>query len=156
MSEAGKINQKIKVWFGDYFNITDTIAIVTFFIGCGLRLGAYNYYTLETPLDSDIEDDKDPQNPVFLAGRLTYCLNIIFWYVRLLDFLAVNQQAGPYVMMIGKMVCQVGHTLLAFKSDMCYTNVLCGYWEVILCFFSFFINRLQICFTLLSLWLLYS
>jgi transient receptor potential cation channel subfamily M protein 7 len=24
--------------------------------------------------------------------------------VRLLDFLAVNQQAGPYVMMIGKMV----------------------------------------------------
>lgn len=107
MSEAGKINQKIKVWFGDYFNITDTIAIVTFFIGCGLRLGAYNYYTLETPLDSDIEDDKDPQNPVFLAGRLTYCLNIIFWYVRLLDFLAVNQQAGPYVMMIGKMVANM-------------------------------------------------
>ncbi|XP_041075477.1 transient receptor potential cation channel subfamily M member 7-like isoform X2 [Polyodon spathula] len=83
MSEAGKINQKIKVWFGDYFNITDCLAILTFFIGFGLRFG-----------------DQD----VFLAGRLGYCLNIIFWYVRLLDFLAVNQQAGPYVMMIGKMV----------------------------------------------------
>ncbi|XP_058851072.1 transient receptor potential cation channel subfamily M member 7-like [Acipenser ruthenus] len=86
MSEAGKINQKIKVWFGDYFNITDCLAILTFFIGFGLRFG---------------DDD------VFLAGRLGYCLNIIFWYVRLLDFLAVNQQAGPYVMMIGKMVANM-------------------------------------------------
>ncbi|XP_018432207.1 PREDICTED: transient receptor potential cation channel subfamily M member 7 [Nanorana parkeri] len=82
MSEAGKINQKIKVWFGDYFNITDTIALITFFVGCGLRLASYN-------------------------GRLIYCLNIVFWYVRLLDFLAVNQQAGPYVMMIGKMVANM-------------------------------------------------
>uniref|UniRef100_A0A8B9TSG5 Transient receptor potential cation channel subfamily M member 7 n=1 Tax=Anas platyrhynchos TaxID=8839 RepID=A0A8B9TSG5_ANAPL len=80
MSEAGKINQKIKVWFSDYFNISDTVAIVTFFIG---------------------------ENYVFVAGRITYCLNIIFWYVRLLDFLAVNQQAGPYVMMIGKMVANM-------------------------------------------------
>ncbi|MGH0134988.1 UNVERIFIED_CONTAM: hypothetical protein FKN15_008891 [Acipenser sinensis] len=86
MSEAGKINQKIKVWFGDYFNITDCLAILTFFIGFGLRFG-----------DGD----------VFLAGRLGYCLNIIFWYVRLLDYLAVNQQAGPYVMMIGKMVANM-------------------------------------------------
>uniref|UniRef100_A0A8C7E7N6 non-specific serine/threonine protein kinase n=1 Tax=Naja naja TaxID=35670 RepID=A0A8C7E7N6_NAJNA len=79
MSEAGKISQKVKVWFNDYFNISDTIAIITFFI--------VNY--------------------VFVAGRLTYCLNIIFWYVRLLDFLAVNQHAGPYVMMIGKMVANM-------------------------------------------------
>ncbi|CAJ0954934.1 unnamed protein product, partial [Ranitomeya imitator] len=106
MSEAGKINQKIKVWFGEYFNITDTIAIVTFFIGCGLRLGAYNY-NVDPLSDSDTDDDEDPYNSVFIAGRLTYCLNIIFWYVRLLDFLAVNQQAGPYVMMIGKMVANM-------------------------------------------------
>ncbi|XP_075064039.1 transient receptor potential cation channel subfamily M member 7 isoform X2 [Mixophyes fleayi] len=104
MSEAGKINQKVKVWFGDYFNITDTIAIMTFFIGCGLRLGAYKY-TLQDLDDSD--SDPDYGNYVLVAGRLTYCLNIIFWYVRLLDFLAVNQQAGPYVMMIGKMVANM-------------------------------------------------
>ncbi|XP_053573415.1 transient receptor potential cation channel subfamily M member 7 [Bombina bombina] len=96
MSEAGKINQKVKVWFGDYFNITDTIAIITFFIGCGLRFGAYKNIS-EDPL-------KEDSSYVLVAGRLTYCLNIIFWYVRLLDYLAVNQQAGPYVMMIGKMV----------------------------------------------------
>ena len=92
MSEAGKISQKIKVWFSDYFNISDTIAIISFFIGFGLRFGAK--WNLQNAYD----------NHVFVAGRLIYCLNIIFWYVRLLDFLAVNQQAGPYVMMIGKMV----------------------------------------------------
>ncbi|XP_069046581.1 transient receptor potential cation channel subfamily M member 7 isoform X3 [Lepisosteus oculatus] len=86
MSEAGKIGQKIKVWFTDYFNISDTLAIVTFFVGFGLRFGS---------------------GSVMIAGRIVYCLNIIFWYVRLLDILAVNQQAGPYVMMIGKMVANM-------------------------------------------------
>uniref|UniRef100_A0A3Q3E2Q3 non-specific serine/threonine protein kinase n=1 Tax=Labrus bergylta TaxID=56723 RepID=A0A3Q3E2Q3_9LABR len=86
MSEAGKISQKIKVWFSDYFNVSDFLAIVTFFIGFGLRLGG--------------ED-------TFVPGRTVYCLNIIFWYVRLLDILAVNQQAGPYVMMIAKMVANM-------------------------------------------------
>lgn len=83
MAEAGKISQKIKVWFSEYFNVSDFLAIVTFFIGCGLRLGG---------------------GDAFGPGRTVYCLNIIFWYVRLLDFLTVNQQAGPYVMMIAKMV----------------------------------------------------
>ncbi|XP_036399070.1 transient receptor potential cation channel subfamily M member 7-like [Megalops cyprinoides] len=86
MSEAGKIGQKIKVWFSDYFNISDTLAIVMFFVGFGLRYG---------------------KEDVFVAGRIVYCLNIIFWYVRLLDILAVNQQAGPYVMMISKMVANM-------------------------------------------------
>nr|XP_019935318.1 PREDICTED: transient receptor potential cation channel subfamily M member 7 [Paralichthys olivaceus] len=86
MSEAGKISQKIKVWFGDYFNVSDFLAIVIFFIGFGLRLGG---------------------GAAFIPGRTVYCLNIIFWYVRLLDILAVNQQAGPYVMMIAKMVANM-------------------------------------------------
>uniref|UniRef100_A0A8C2YGY8 non-specific serine/threonine protein kinase n=1 Tax=Coturnix japonica TaxID=93934 RepID=A0A8C2YGY8_COTJA len=97
MSEAGKINQKIKVWFSDYFNISDTVAIVTFFIGFVLRFGA----------KGNFGENTYRENYVFVAGRITYCLNIIFWYVRLLDFLAVNQQAGPYVMMIGKMVANM-------------------------------------------------
>uniref|UniRef100_A0A8C7JGX6 non-specific serine/threonine protein kinase n=1 Tax=Oncorhynchus kisutch TaxID=8019 RepID=A0A8C7JGX6_ONCKI len=82
----GKISQKVKVWFSDYFNLSDFLAIVTFFVGFGLRIGG--------------ED-------VLVPGRTVYCLNIIFWYVRLLDILAVNQQAGPYVMMIGKMVANM-------------------------------------------------
>ncbi|KAG7268500.1 hypothetical protein CRUP_025892 [Coryphaenoides rupestris] len=86
MSEAGKISQKIKVWFSDYFNVSDFLAIVTFFAGFGLRLAG---------------------GQAFIPGRTVYCLNIVFWYVRLLDILAVNQQAGPYVMMIAKMVANM-------------------------------------------------
>uniref|UniRef100_UPI0009B3E998 transient receptor potential cation channel subfamily M member 7-like n=1 Tax=Monopterus albus TaxID=43700 RepID=UPI0009B3E998 len=86
MSEAGKISQKVKVWFSDYFNVSDFLALVSFFIGFGLRLAG---------------------GDAFVPGRTVYCLNIIFWYVRLLDILAVNQQAGPYVMMIAKMVANM-------------------------------------------------
>ncbi|XP_027871107.1 transient receptor potential cation channel subfamily M member 7 isoform X1 [Xiphophorus couchianus] len=91
MSEAGKISQKIKVWFSDYFNVSDFLAISTFFIGFGLRLGGES---------------------TFIPGRTVYCLNIIFWYVRLLDILAVNQQAGPYVMMIAKMVANMFYIVI--------------------------------------------
>lgn len=83
MSEPGKFSLKIKVWFNEYWNFTDSLAIVLFAIGFGLRW-----------------TDK----PVQTAGRIIYCLDIIFWYVRLLDLFAVNQHAGPYLTMIGKMV----------------------------------------------------
>ena len=38
------------------------------------------------------------------SGRVFYCVDIIFWYVRILDIFSVNKYLGPYVMMIGKMV----------------------------------------------------
>ncbi|XP_075134506.1 transient receptor potential cation channel subfamily M member 6 [Leptodactylus fuscus] len=82
MSEPGKLLQKVKVWLSEYWNVTDFIAIVLFVIGFALRWA-------------------DP--PLQTAGRIIYCLDIIFWYTRLLDFFAVNQQAGPYITMIGKM-----------------------------------------------------
>ncbi|XP_075716581.1 transient receptor potential cation channel subfamily M member 6 [Rhinoderma darwinii] len=82
MSEPGKFSQKIKVCLSEYWNVTDFIAITLFVIGFALRWA-------------------DP--PLQIAGRIIYCLDIIFWYTRLLDFFAVNQHAGPYVTMIGKM-----------------------------------------------------
>ncbi|KAM8960568.1 transient receptor potential cation channel subfamily M member 6 [Pelodytes ibericus] len=82
MSEPGKFSQKVKVWLNEYWNLTDTIAIILFVTGFGLRWA---------------------EPPLRTAGRIIYCLDIIFWYTRLLDFFAVNQQAGPYITMIGKM-----------------------------------------------------
>ncbi|NWS89335.1 TRPM6 protein, partial [Toxostoma redivivum] len=82
ISEPRKFCQKVKVWIYEYWNFTDSVAILLFMIGFGLRWS-------------------DP--PVQTAGRLLYCLDIIFWYTRLLDFFAVNQHAGPYLTMIGKM-----------------------------------------------------
>ncbi|XP_018422030.1 PREDICTED: transient receptor potential cation channel subfamily M member 6 [Nanorana parkeri] len=82
MSEPGKFSQKIKVWLHEYWNLIDSIAIILFVIGFALRWA-------------------DP--PLQTAGRIIYSLDIIFWYTQLLDFFAVNQQAGPYITMIGKM-----------------------------------------------------
>ncbi|XP_066567246.1 transient receptor potential cation channel subfamily M member 6 isoform X1 [Amia ocellicauda] len=82
LSEPGKLSKKINVWFSEYWNITDVLAIVLFVIGFALRW-------------------KD--QPLQTLGRIIYCLDIIFWYVRLLDLFAVNQHAGPYLTMIAKM-----------------------------------------------------
>uniref|UniRef100_A0A3P8ZDJ4 non-specific serine/threonine protein kinase n=1 Tax=Esox lucius TaxID=8010 RepID=A0A3P8ZDJ4_ESOLU len=82
MSEPRKPSQKLKVWFGEYWNISDFLAILLFLAGLVLRWLSETYRT---------------------AGRITYCLDIIFWYVRVLDLLAVNQHAGPYLTMITKM-----------------------------------------------------
>ncbi|XP_041442727.1 transient receptor potential cation channel subfamily M member 7 isoform X3 [Xenopus laevis] len=94
MSEAGKLTQKLRVWFSSYLNINDTFAIITFLVGFGLRFGERDI----------IHDNDDKEDYIFIAGRLIYCLNIIFWFVKLVHILSVNQDAGPYVLIIGKMV----------------------------------------------------
>uniref|UniRef100_A0A8D0GS91 Transient receptor potential cation channel subfamily M member 3 n=1 Tax=Sphenodon punctatus TaxID=8508 RepID=A0A8D0GS91_SPHPU len=83
MSEPGKVLQKVKVWLQEYWNVTDLIAILLFSVGMVLRLQ-------DLPIRSD--------------GRVIYCVNIIYWYIRLLDIFGVNKYLGPYVMMIGKMM----------------------------------------------------
>uniref|UniRef100_A0A674PJL1 Transient receptor potential cation channel subfamily M member 3 n=1 Tax=Takifugu rubripes TaxID=31033 RepID=A0A674PJL1_TAKRU len=45
---------------------------------------------------------KEP--PLMSYGRVIYCVNIIYWYIRLLEIFGVNKYLGPYVMMIGKMM----------------------------------------------------
>ncbi|KAK1887609.1 Transient receptor potential cation channel subfamily M member 1 [Dissostichus eleginoides] len=83
MSEPGKLKQKISVWMEEYWNITDLAAICTFLFALMLRL----------------------QNEPYLGyGRVIYCIDIIFWYIRVLDIFGVNKYLGPYVMMIGKMM----------------------------------------------------
>ncbi|KAL2089082.1 hypothetical protein ACEWY4_015981 [Coilia grayii] len=83
MSEPGKIKQKINVWLEEYWNITDLVAISVFLLGLLLRL----------------------QNEPYMGyGRVLYCVDIIFWYIRVLDIFGVNKYLGPYVMMMGKMM----------------------------------------------------
>nr|XP_049573520.1 transient receptor potential cation channel subfamily M member 1 isoform X3 [Syngnathus scovelli] len=83
MSEPGKLKQKINVWLEDYWNLTDLGAIWVFVLGLLLRLH---------------------NEPYMGYGRVIYCVDIIFWYIRVLDIFGVNKYLGPYVMMIGKMM----------------------------------------------------
>lgn len=98
MSEPGKLLQKVRVWLQEYWNVTDLIAILLFSVGMILRLQ-------DQPFRSD--------------GRVIYCVNIIYWYIRLLDIFGVNKYLGPYVMMIGKMVSKGiwGHVTLSPEED---------------------------------------
>nr|XP_015827713.2 transient receptor potential cation channel subfamily M member 6 [Nothobranchius furzeri] len=82
MSEPRKLSQKLKIWFSEYWNASDFVAIVLFVVGFVMRWFADPYRT---------------------AGRIAYCLDIIFWFVRVLDLLAVNKHAGPYLTIITKM-----------------------------------------------------
>ncbi|XP_045144522.1 transient receptor potential cation channel subfamily M member 6 [Echinops telfairi] len=91
ISEPGKFTQKVKVWISEYWNLMETLAIVLFLVGFGLRWG---------------------DGPRHTAGRLIYCIDIIFWYTKLLDFFAVNQHAGPYLTMIAKMAANMFYIVI--------------------------------------------
>ncbi|XP_014327969.1 transient receptor potential cation channel subfamily M member 6-like isoform X1 [Xiphophorus maculatus] len=82
MSEPRKLRQKLKVWFSEYWNKSDFVAILLFLVGLSMRCHADPYRT---------------------GGHVAYSLDIIFWFIRVLDLLAVNQHAGPYLTMITKM-----------------------------------------------------
>uniref|UniRef100_A0A8D0AD59 non-specific serine/threonine protein kinase n=1 Tax=Sander lucioperca TaxID=283035 RepID=A0A8D0AD59_SANLU len=82
MSEPRKLSQKLKIWFSEYWNVSDFVAILLFLAGLALRWH---------------------EDPYRTAGRISYCLDIIFWFVRVTDLLAVNQHAGPYLTMITRM-----------------------------------------------------
>ncbi|XP_046871893.1 LOW QUALITY PROTEIN: transient receptor potential cation channel subfamily M member 6-like [Hypomesus transpacificus] len=82
MSEPRQPIKKLRVWFGEFWNVLDLLAILLFLTGLVLRCHEGKLRT---------------------AGRISYCLDIIFWSVRVLDLLALNQYAGPYLTMITKM-----------------------------------------------------
>ncbi|XP_032873449.1 transient receptor potential cation channel subfamily M member 6 [Amblyraja radiata] len=91
ISEPGKFSRKIKVWIQEYWNFNDSVAIILFAVGFGLRWA---------------------NQSLQIAGRIIYSLDIIFWFVRLLDFFAVNQHAGPYLTMIGKMTANMFYIVI--------------------------------------------
>ncbi|KMQ88634.1 transient receptor potential cation channel [Lasius niger] len=64
------------------WNPCDAAAIIFFQIGLALRL---RHSTLE-------------------IGRVIYCVDCIYWYLRILNILGVNKYFGPLVTMMGKMV----------------------------------------------------
>ena len=79
--------QKIKMWAGNRWNIWDFIGITFFVIGFVLRW-PYGFF-----LPS-----------LVVPARVFFVMDIMVWYIRLLDIFSVNKVMGPYVNMIGKMV----------------------------------------------------
>ncbi|RLU18437.1 hypothetical protein DMN91_008794 [Ooceraea biroi] len=82
ISEPAILSHKFSVWAWNMWNPCDAAAIIFFQIGLALRL---RHSTLD-------------------VGRVIYCVDCIYWYLRILNILGVNKYFGPLVTMMGKMV----------------------------------------------------
>ncbi|XP_041632706.1 transient receptor potential cation channel trpm isoform X6 [Drosophila kikkawai] len=81
-SEPVAITHKFSVWAWNMWNPCDGAAIILFLIGLAFRFR-------DTTMD---------------IGRVIYCVDSIYWYLRILNILGVNKYLGPLVTMMGKMV----------------------------------------------------
>ncbi|XP_033120583.1 transient receptor potential cation channel subfamily M member 1-like isoform X2 [Anneissia japonica] len=89
-SEPSKVFQKVEVWYEDYWNIHDTVAILLFLMGFGFRMNL----------------------PTLQAGRVIYSVDIVFWYLKFLDILSINIYLGPFVTMMGKMMRDMAYFIV--------------------------------------------
>ncbi|XP_069671775.1 transient receptor potential cation channel trpm isoform X1 [Periplaneta americana] len=81
-SEPVAISHKLSVWAWNMWNPCDAAAIIFFLIGVCLRFRVSSMQ----------------------VGRLIFCVDIMYWYLRILNILGVNKYLGPLVTMMGKMV----------------------------------------------------
>ncbi|XP_015190777.1 PREDICTED: transient receptor potential cation channel trpm isoform X4 [Polistes dominula] len=81
-SEPATLSHKFSVWAWNMWNPCDAAAIIFFQIGLALRF----------------------RHSTFDVGRVIYCVDCIYWYLRILNILGVNKYLGPLVTMMGKMV----------------------------------------------------
>lgn len=89
-SEPPTFGSKLNDWASSKWNLLDGFAVVSFFIGLGLRL----HPTTRS------------------AGHVVYCLDVMLWIIRLLDIFSVSKHLGPYVVMIGRMTVDMLYFLL--------------------------------------------
>ncbi|XP_071054078.1 transient receptor potential cation channel trpm isoform X4 [Onthophagus taurus] len=81
-SEPETFSHKFAVWVWNMWNPCDAAAILFFMVALVLRL----------------------QDDTMSIGRVMYCVNSVYWYLRILNILGVNKYLGPLVTMMGKMV----------------------------------------------------
>lgn len=73
-TEPVAISHKMAVWSWNMWNPCDATAILVFVVGMSLRL----------------------RPEMFEVGRVIYCINSIYWYLRILNILGVNKYLGKY------------------------------------------------------------
>ncbi|KAL3998389.1 Ion transport family protein [Acanthocheilonema viteae] len=90
VQEASTICEKIRVYFNRCWNYLTFLAIMTFFIGFAFRCNQLTRHSY---------------------GRIVLSCNIVFWYIKLLDFMGVHPRLGPYIQMTGKMIVNMMYIL---------------------------------------------
>ncbi|XP_033642515.1 transient receptor potential cation channel subfamily M member 1-like [Asterias rubens] len=98
MGEHGRTTlwQKMKMWASDKWNIWDLIGVLLYIPGFVLRLCSV----------AGIVPAEEPY------ARILFSLDVMVWYIRLLDVCSVNNVIGPYVNMIGRMIRDLAYFMV--------------------------------------------
>ncbi|XP_059155361.1 transient receptor potential cation channel subfamily M member 1-like [Physella acuta] len=86
-SEPVNIIMKLSVYISNVWNVLDTVGIGLFAVGVVMRF-----------IPATLND-----------AQLIYCVDIIFWNIRILEIYSVHKYLGPFVKIMGKLL-----------RDMCY------------------------------------
>lgn len=89
-AEPAQLLMKLRVYMANIWNIWDTCAILFFTLGVGLR---FNASTLQ-------------------ASRIIYIVDVVLWYIRILEVLSVNKYLGPYLKIIGKLLRDMSYFII--------------------------------------------
>ena len=97
MSEPKTLTQKLRIFCESYWNALTLFAVLMFL--CGVVLGGVALRK-SSVVAVGIRLADFPQH-----ARVMYTVNAVLWWVRMLGILSVHNRLGPYIMMVGKMVC---------------------------------------------------
>nr|QHX41567.1 transient receptor potential cation channel subfamily M member 3-like [Octopus vulgaris] len=89
-AEPVQLLMKLRVYLANIWNIWDTCAILFFSLGVCLR---FNKDTLQ-------------------ASRLVYIVDVVLWYIRILEVLSVNKYLGPYLKIICKLLRDMSYFII--------------------------------------------
>ncbi|XP_077993262.1 transient receptor potential cation channel subfamily M member 2-like [Glandiceps talaboti] len=83
-TEAKTTCAKLKYWCRDKWNILDLISLVIFYVGLIVRML--------------------PFSGMVRTSRCIWAVDVLFFYIRFLQFFSVHREIGPKLIMIGKMM----------------------------------------------------
>uniref|UniRef100_A0A2C9JU91 TRPM SLOG domain-containing protein n=1 Tax=Biomphalaria glabrata TaxID=6526 RepID=A0A2C9JU91_BIOGL len=98
-SEPVTLQMKLNVYISKVWNILDTLGIALFLVGFVLRF-----------IPSTLKD-----------AQMIYCVDSIFWNIRMLEIYSVNKYLGPFVKIMGKLLRDMCYFLtIVFIAVTCY------------------------------------
>ncbi|CAF0758756.1 unnamed protein product [Brachionus calyciflorus] len=83
-TDSPRFSSKIKIFFSKVMNTLDIFFILTIIVALVFRLS--NLKVLQT------------------TARLIYCVNTIYWVIKLMEFLLINKYAGPLIIIASRML----------------------------------------------------
>jgi len=83
-TDSSRFPDKCKIFFSKIMNTLDVVFILSMTVAFGFRLSPYK------------ENHQ--------VARILYCINTIYWYVKLLEFLIINKYTGLLIIIASRMV----------------------------------------------------